>query len=105
MTADPAQISEVRKMLAYEIADPSNTSGTFRITKLAAEVVLTALDQAAEALKPFAAEAGDFDPRDWSDDKVPECAGSAAAFSVGDLRRAATAYATLKPADTKEGGG
>lgn len=50
--------------------------------------VFAALDQAAEALKPFAVEAAEWD-----------------FVSDVDLRRAASVYATLKLADTKEGAG
>jgi hypothetical protein len=59
--------------------------------------LLTALDQAAEALKPFAAE--DIHTGRPDDDPVSRC------FLAGEYRRAATVYATLKPADTKEGEG
>lgn len=70
------------------------------------ETLLTAMDQAAEALKPFAEEAfvwhgsyrNDYRP------KVGE-AQEDASYDIGDLRRAATVYATLKPVDTKEGEG
>lgn len=60
-------------------------------------LLLTALDQATEALKPFAAE--NIHPGRPDDDPVSRC------FLAGEYRRATTVYATLKPADTKEGEG
>lgn len=80
--------------------------------------VLTALDQAAEALKPFE-EAAEFWSAIYDDSEVMKTPTQfvdawrakhgkrrpVPAFVNGDLRRAATVYATLKPVDTKEGEG
>jgi len=61
--------------------------------------VLTALDQAAEALKPSADYLVKLDPEGVWLRQVD------VKFPLEHIRRAATVYATLKPADTKEGEG
>ncbi len=105
MTADlKATIERMRERAGYGWRE-------FAISSADALLLLTALDQAAEALKPFAEESDT-----WTSPAL-DMTGPAyiatsddgslheALFSMSDLRRAATVYATLKPADTKEGEG
>lgn len=78
------------------------SSGYISDRRVAASLsaILAALDQAAEALKPFAEEAfvwhgsyrNDYRP------KIGE-AQEDASYDIGDLRRAATVYATLTARD------
>jgi hypothetical protein len=70
--------------------------------------LITALDQAAEALKPIAAKLVDIGQDEADDDRFSNARSpynQAVSVKVGDVRRAATVYATLKPVDTKEGEG
>ena len=66
----------------------------------ALQVLLTALDQAAEALKPIAAKLVDIGQDEADDDHFSNARSpynQAVSVKVGDVRRAATVYATLKP--------
>jgi len=76
----------------------------FAISSADALLLLTALDQAAEALEPVVAEAERLRKVHWAHPE-PDDFHVRPALSWGAMRQAATVYATLKPADTKEGEG
>jgi hypothetical protein len=106
MTADLKAARAEMTALVDRIGSPAITSNF--------NTLLTALDQAAEALEPFS-DIGDFlasKTEGFADDDklnlvTDDEAGNVAIADVsfGDFRQAATVYATLKPVDTKEGEG
>ena len=108
MTVDLKAARARVKSLAERFRRGEVIGGTFYATETAdyLDDILTALDQAAEALKPLVKVL-----RDHEDSPDPKrfkhrlTDSYRVAVTLGDLRRAATVYATLKPADTKEGEG
>lgn len=96
MTADLKAAREHTEDRLTTFAFDADESMGVGIKLGALRTLLTALDQAAEALKPFAEAAGDFRPDD-ADTMRP------AAVQARYFRRAATVYATLKPVDCEEG--
>lgn len=114
MTADLKAARARTRSLAERFRRGEVIGGTFYATETADHLddILTALDQAAEALRPFG--------RMWAVGSWPlehegrtyRTASRASvglsddgSLQIGDVERAATVYATLKPVDTKEGEG